>query len=111
MPSSLLLGFTFLSTPPWETEPWEMILADNTPGAHPPGVPMLVTQGDADPIMTPGVTAQFVNELCANGETVDYKVLPGVEHLDAGHIAAPEVAAWIADRFADEPAPSTCKSS
>ena len=111
VPSSLLLGFTFLSTPPWETEPWEMILADNTPGATPTRVPMLVTQGDADPIMTPDVTAQFVNELCANGETVDYKVLPGVEHLDAGHIAAPDVAAWIADRFADRPAPSTCKSS
>ena len=74
------------------------------------GVPMIITQGDADPIMAPAVTAQFVAELCANGETVDYRVLSGVAHLDAGHIAAPDVAAWIADRFAGAPAPSTCGS-
>lgn len=29
---------------------------------------------------------------------------PGVAHLEAGHEAVPEVAAWIADRFAGEPA-------
>jgi hypothetical protein len=111
VPSSLLLGLTFLSNPPWESEPWNTILAQNTPGATPTRVPMLVTQGDADPIVAPDVTAQFVSELCANGETVDYRVLPGVAHLEAGHVAAPDVAAWFADRFAGEPAPNTCSPS
>jgi len=110
VPSSLLLGFTFLSTPPWEAEPWKTIIADNTPGAAPTGVPMLITQGEDDPIMTPDVTTRFVNELCANGETVDYRIMAGVAHLEAGHVAAPDVAAWIADRFAGEPAPNTCGS-
>ena len=110
VPSSLLLGLTFLSTPPWEIEPWKTIIAQNTPGAAPTGVPMIITQGSADPIMTPDVTRQFVSELCANGETVDYRVLSGVGHLEAGHVAAPEVAAWIADRFAREPPPNTCGS-
>lgn len=108
VPSSLLLGFTLLKVPPWETEPWKTILADNTPGKAPTGVPMLITQGEDDPIMTPSVTAAFADQLCANGETVDYRVLRGVAHLEAGHVAAPEVAEWIADRFAGKPAPSSC---
>ncbi|MGH9250145.1 MAG: lipase family protein [Acidimicrobiales bacterium] len=111
VPSSLLLGFTFISTPPWEVEPWETILAENTPGATPTRVPMIITQGSIDPIVAPDVTAQLATALCANGETVDYRVLPGIAHHDAGHVAAPDVAAWIADRFTDKPAPSTCKSS
>lgn len=108
VPSSLLLGFTFLSAPPWETEPWSTIVAENTPGAAPTDVPMLITQGETDPIIAPNVTAQFVDELCVNGETVDYRVLPGVAHLEAGHEAAPDVAEWITDRFANKPAPNTC---
>lgn len=108
VPSSLLLGFTFLSTPPWEVEPWATILAENTPGATLTRAPMLITQGDTDPIVAPDVTAQFAATLCANGETVNYQVLPGAAHLDAGHIAAPDVATWIADRFAGEPAPTAC---
>ena len=110
VPSSLLLDFTFISAPPWDTEPWSTIIADNTPGTAPTGVPVLVTQGDQDPIMTPSVTAKFVDGLCSNGETVEYHVLPGIAHLEAGHEAAPYVAEWIADRFADEPAPNTCSS-
>ena len=67
---------------------------------------MIITQGSADPIMTPAVTA--LTELCEKGEMVEYHVRPGVGHLEAGHVAAPEVATWIADRFAGEPPPSTC---
>ncbi len=110
VPSSLLLGFTFIATPPWQVEPWKTILAKNRPGSTPTRVPMLITQGSIDPIIAPDVTSQFVAQLCANGETVDYRVLPGVAHLDAGHVAAPAVATWITERFAGEPAQNTCVS-
>jgi hypothetical protein len=49
-----------------------------------------------------------VDKLCTEGETVDLRVLKGTAHLDAGHVAVPDVAQWIADRFAGKPAPSTC---
>ncbi len=111
VPSSLLLGFTFITTPPWEVEPWKTILAQNTPGATPIRVPLIITQGSTDPIVAPDATAQLVATLCATDETVDYRVLPGIAHLEAGHVAAPDVAAWIADRFAGEPAPNTCNST
>jgi fermentation-respiration switch protein FrsA (DUF1100 family) len=107
-PSALILGLTFLSAPPWEVEPWKSIVADNDPGATPTGVPMLITQGTADPIVDPDVTRAFVDQLCSNGETVDLLLLDGVQHVDAGHVAAPDVAAWIAARFAGRPAPTVC---
>ena len=93
-PGSLALGLTFLSNPPWEVEPWKTIAAKNNPGGAPTQAPILITQGDADPIVAPGVTKQFVNKLCKNGETVELRLYPGVQHLDAGHVAAPDVAKW-----------------
>ena len=78
VPGSLALKLSFLSTPPWDVAPWKSILAENTPGATPTGVPILITQGDADPIVAPETTAQLVDGLCGNGETVDYQLLPGV---------------------------------
>ena len=41
-------------------------------------------------------------------ETAALRIYPGVGHLETGNDAAPDVAAWIADRFAGEPAPATC---
>ena len=108
VPGSLALKLTFLHTPPWETEPWKTILVENNPGATRTNAPLLIIQGDADPIVAPDVTARLVDKLCAEGETVDLHVLKGTAHLDAGHVAVPYVVQWIADRFAGKPAPSTC---
>jgi uncharacterized membrane protein HdeD (DUF308 family)/alpha-beta hydrolase superfamily lysophospholipase len=108
VPSSLLLSLTFLSNPPWETEPWKTIVAQNTPGGSATEAPILISQGTADPIVEPAVTARFVQKLCGLGDTVDYVTYPGVGHLDGSQAAVPDVTAWIADRFAGAPAPSTC---
>ena len=108
VPSTLVLGLTFVSNPPWDTEPWRSITKLNNPGGSAFDVPVLITQGTADPIVDPGVTEKFVAKLCAAGETVDLRLYPGVRHVDAGLIAAPDVAAWIGDRFAGRAASSTC---
>jgi pimeloyl-ACP methyl ester carboxylesterase len=108
VPSAVLLGLTFLSAPPWETEPWKAIAAENNPGGTPIGVPILIVQGGADGIVTPEVTERLVEALCSRGEQVDLRLLPGVGHVATGHEAAADVAAWIADRFAGAPAPNTC---
>jgi pimeloyl-ACP methyl ester carboxylesterase len=108
VPGALALNLTFLHTPPWETEPWATIAETNNPGATRTDAPLLIIQGDADPIVAPAVTTRLVDKLCAEGETVEFRVLEGVAHLDAGHIAVPDVVRWIADRFAGKPAPSTC---
>jgi pimeloyl-ACP methyl ester carboxylesterase len=108
VPGSLALNLTFLHTPPWETEPWATIVEENNPGDARTNAPLLIIQGDADPIVAPDVTARLVDKLCAAGETVDLLILKGTAHLDAGHVAVPDVVQWIADRFAGKPAPTTC---
>jgi pimeloyl-ACP methyl ester carboxylesterase len=111
VPSALLLNLSFISSPPWRTEPWRAISEQNTPGAAHIGVPILITQGGADKIVPLAVTKRFAAKLCARGETVDLRVYPTVEHLEAGIVVAPDVAAWIAARFAGQPAPSTCPAA
>lgn len=108
VPGALALGLTFLRTPPWESEPWKTIVAKNNPGNSPLNAPILIVQGTADAIVAPAVTERLAHKLCKNGERVELRLYPGVGHLETGHLAAPDVAKWIADRFAGKPAPTTC---
>ena len=108
VPAALALGLTFLHTPPWETEPWHTIVEENTPGSTRTNAPILIVQGGADTIIPPDVTARLAANLCAEGETVDLRVLRGIGHLATGQEAVPHVVQWIADRFAGKPPPSTC---
>ncbi len=108
VPGSLALSLKFLHTPLWDAEPWATILRDNTPGQSRTDAPILIVQGDADPIVAADVTARLADKLCASGETVNLHILNGTAHLDAGHVAVPYVVKWIANRFAGDPAPSTC---
>jgi Secretory lipase len=49
-------------------------------------------------------------QLCAQGETIDVRILTGTAHLDAGQVSVPDVVQWIADRFAGRPAPRPAAS-
>jgi uncharacterized membrane protein HdeD (DUF308 family)/pimeloyl-ACP methyl ester carboxylesterase len=109
VPSALVLGLTFLHTPPWEAEPWKTIAERNSPGATRIHAPLLIVQGGSDKIVDPAVTRRFVERLCGLGEKVELLVLPAVGHLETGHDAAPAVARWIGDRFAGKLAPTTCR--
>ena len=54
------------------------------------------------------MTEGLVSRLCQNGETVEFRLYPGVGQIATGLDATPAVAAWIADRFAAKPAPMSC---
>jgi Secretory lipase len=111
VPNAVVLGFGFLSNPPWEVEPWKTLVAQNNPGQAPTRVPIFISQGHADTVVDPAITATLVKKLCANGETVDLRIYPGVGRVDAGQLAAPDAAEWIADRSAGKPGPRTCTSA
>lgn len=100
VPSSLALGLTFLSNPPWETEPWATIVTANNPGQTPIGVPVLLTQGAADVIVVPAATEELQQRMCASGDDVELRLYEGVGHIDGGPYAVPDVADWMAQRFA-----------
>ncbi len=53
-------------------------------------------------------TDAFVQRACALGDRVDYRVYPGEDHVGARDVSVNDVAAWMADRVAGLPAPSTC---
>ncbi len=108
VPGALILDLTFVSGRPWEVEPWTSIIADNNPGNAPTDAPMLIVQSDADTIVAPEVTRNFVERLCADGATVELIELQGVSHLDTGAEAAPEVLPWITERFEGLGPSTTC---
>ena len=93
---------------PWSSAPLEALLARNAPGARAIPVPVIVTQGLADRLVRPAMTARFVRHLCRQGVAVQYRPSRGVAHADVGEKTAPYVSKWIARRFAGEPARSTC---
>ena len=104
-----LLSVSYLRADPWNVEPWKRLLAENSPGHARIPAPLAVVQGEADALVRPPVTAAFVNRLCSEGETVEYRPLPGVSHLEIGPRSASFVAGWVAERFAGRAAPSTCR--
>ena len=108
VPAALALDLTFLHTPPWEAEPWKTIAETNAPGTARINAPILIVQGGGDTIVAPDITARLADRLCAEGETVELRLLPGIGHLQTGHVAVPDVVRWIGDRFAGKPPPSTC---
>jgi pimeloyl-ACP methyl ester carboxylesterase len=106
---STALKITYLHANPWESAPWKGLLEQNSPGGAKIGAPILITQGTDDKLIAPSITAMYVKRLCAGGETVDYRSLPGVGHIGAGPRSSGIVAKWIADRFAGAAAPDTCR--
>lgn len=107
LPLTTILKVGYLKSPPWQTEPWQTLLTQNTPGETKTPAPIFLAQGGADPLVHPPITATFARHLCSMGDRVEYRVYPGASH-DAGAESAPDIVKWIADRFAGKPPPSTC---
>jgi alpha-beta hydrolase superfamily lysophospholipase len=103
-----VLGHSFLRLAPTETEPWRSMLTTNTPSGDLGGAPLLLVQGEADTIVRPAVSRRFAQAACERGTPVLLRLYPGHSHTTIAHHAAADAAAWIADRFAARPAPSSC---
>lgn len=91
-----------------QVEPWRSLLLQNIPGTLPSDVPVMLSQGDADTLVRPAVTAAYKARLCAAGSKVRALGMPGVGHGFAGFDSASATVAWIADRMAGRPAPDDC---
>lgn len=101
-------GTAFLEADPVTTPPWSDFVAENTPGRTPLGAPLLVVQGEADTVVEPAATAEYVSAVCAQGTPTQYLTVPGIDHDAAGLVAAPVVTVWAQDRFDGVPPPSNC---
>ena len=99
----------FLSVPNfYDAEPWRGLMAANTPGTQPPGIPLLLAQGGADGLVRPQVTRDYMRRQCAAGSSVQTVFLKDANHGVIAHDAAPTAVEWMTSRFAGAPAPSDC---
>lgn len=93
---------------PATTEPWATMLAENTPGASPLGVPLYVAQGASDTLVLPSATQQFVAKQCASGQHLTFESYPDTGHGLIALKAVPAVTSFFSDVLAGTPPASTC---
>lgn len=85
-------------------------LRENSPDDQIP-VPVLLAQGDADPLVLPAQQARYVARQCAAGAVLDARVYPGLDHLTLVAADSPltrDLLEWTDARFAGEPAVAAC---
>lgn len=73
--------------------------------------PLLIAQGEADGLVVPAVQAAYVNARCADGQAIDYRTYPGLDHVplvEADSPLVPDLVEWTRGRLDGvEPTP-TC---
>jgi acetyl esterase/lipase len=94
-----------------DREPWRRLLEENSPEVLPPEIPVFLAQGSADRLVPPSVTEAYQARLCRNGNRVEFVLMPGVGHAFIARDVAAGAVAWMAARFAGEPAPTNCGAS
>lgn len=85
----------FMTSDPATTEPWATLLAENTPNAVPPDLPVFVAQGLKDELIAPDESKAYADQLAANGNDVEYVTYPDIDHGTIGYRAVPRLAEWI----------------
>ena len=72
-----------------------------------PKAPSYIYIASNDELVVPANVDTLVGRYCAEGLKVEYVKIPG-EHASTLVTGFPGAVAWLASRFAGEPAPSTC---
>lgn len=102
-----LIG-NFAVSDPATTEPWKTLLAQNSAGATPLGVPVFIGQGLADTTVDPDATEAYVQHLCSTGERVSFVTFDGISHLLAAEVSLPSVLSFFAGALDGSVATPTC---
>ena len=73
--------------------------------------PLHIAQGEADQLVLVDVQAAFVESRCADGQPIDFRTCPGLDHVplvEADSPLIPELFDWTRDRLAGNEATPTC---
>ncbi len=90
--NDLILKGRMWAADPATTAPWSNQFALNTAAQSPITVPLLLTQGTADKIITPSTTAELTAMYVAMGNNqATEQVMDGVDHMKAGKASVPYV--------------------
>ncbi len=101
-------GKQFFNENPISSPAWRSYALEQTPGPLPADMPVFVAQGTADEVVLPWPNALLTERWCKAGSAISMLWLGGVTHNAAAEAGGPAALWWIADRFADRPAPRTC---
>ncbi len=107
-------GKTLFTGNPMTNAAWLRQGKLEVPPSPPRSIPVLITQGDKDPVVLPALSVATVKRLCRAGNSVatDWVVNTGLfppeYHLQGLTLAAPRIANWLSNRFAGRPATSVC---
>jgi pimeloyl-ACP methyl ester carboxylesterase len=84
------------------------IMAENTAGALPKGMPVFLAQGTTDDTVNPSITRAYAKEVCAGGSRLKLHVMDGVGHVMAAHDSAALVAEWMDTLFSGREPSNEC---
>jgi pimeloyl-ACP methyl ester carboxylesterase len=91
------------------TEPWASLAEENNPGNVVTDAPILILHSAADDVVPVALSALLFDRMCQKGQVVERRVYQnGDGHGAAAPGALADGAAWIQQRFAGEPAISSC---
>ncbi|HKY14936.1 MAG TPA: lipase family protein [Microthrixaceae bacterium] len=93
---------------PNNLELWRELVTLNTPSADDLDIPVLLTHGDADPLVPISGTRSFHHQLCAAGEAAMLTTDPTWGHAASWIAPVDLIGSWILDRFDDVPPPNNC---
>jgi pimeloyl-ACP methyl ester carboxylesterase len=84
------------------------IMAENTAGALPKGMPVFLAQGTNDDTVNPSITQGYAKEVCAGGSKLKLHIMDGVGHVMAAHNSAALAAEWMDTLFNGREPPNEC---
>ncbi|WHT22008.1 lipase family protein [Crossiella sp. CA-258035] len=93
---------------PIQLPQFQKVLERNRLGTGTPAVPAYVYQSVNDEFMPINDAKQLVRGWCSRGVRVQLRESLLSEHISLAVTGAPGAVSWLADRFANQPAPSNC---
>lgn len=115
------LGQRFFVRNPLEVPEWAAAIEEQSAPPVPPEIPVLVTQSVNDGVIDPASIARMTDAWCAAGSAINTVWLgplrgsihePSVlTHIYEGAIGGAIATTWLEDRFAGEPASTSCSQT
>jgi hypothetical protein len=93
---------------PGSVEPWATLAAENNPGRVKTDSPILIVHSSGDDVVPAALSEAAFTRMCEVGQQVERRVIDAGGHGEAAPPAFIQGMDWIAERFAGEPATSTC---
>lgn len=87
---------------------WSTLIDENTPGAQPNEPPLFIGHGDADDVIPIAGSEEYVKQLCAAGNSVEFKTYPGATHFSVVEDATQDVVAFFETVRSGKTPPSNC---